>query len=797
MRKTLLIALTAAACLAGCVESRQGLRTRSTSKPILVDEYSALDDRSAAGSITNQNIRKKLEEARRHYLLAMRSSEQGKATIASEHFESAIAILNDLVTYPNIDSNPEFVKLSESLIRDYEEQITSLDSLDANSSFFVLRDKIFQEIETIPLETGRRFTAKRAHAGETSEDVAAEEYQIAMSDNAAVQQCIAFFTSDRGRKFFSRWLERSGRFFPVYERIFAEEGVPQELKYLSMIESGLSPAAVSWAKAVGLWQFIPGTGKQYGLTINWWVDERRDPEKATRAAARFLKDLYNDLGDWHLALASYNCGPNRVKSAIAKANSRDYWQVRNFLPRETQQYVPLYIAAAKIASDPEAYGFTGLNFEQPDEFATVTVKRSHDLQTIADLAKISVATLKALNPELLRDQVPEGIVEYKLRVPHNTSDDLAAKLEELPNPEKPALTWTTHKVRKGESLAAIADKYNVPVADLCDANRMAPSSKLRSGMKLRVPVKGNAPAATEDGDDANLASNDAGRDDDQQQSPTAAPQQTKERQSSTLAENSPAPGRQTTQVSSKHAAKAPRVHVVGRGETLYAISRQYGVSVDELAQLNKLGKNRSVRLGQRLKLGDNAQESTQIARDDRSSASDKNAEKSSKLASKSESKSDARNADDDKKVSSKKDRKALLADDEDAGTSRSRRRGVTTTSSRFETHKVKKGESLIAVAEKYGVSVDDLKTWNAKSIKGDKLAAGASLKIYSESPSKGDARRSSRTNKSAEKKYTVRKGESLAAIADKFGVSLSELRKNNPSIKEKSLRPGQVLRIQK
>lgn len=777
MRKTLLIALTAAAIMAGCAESRQGLRSRTTAKPILVDEYSSLDDRSANNSLSDQALRKKLEEARRHYLLAMRSSEQGKVALASQHFESAMGILNDLVTYPNIDSNPEFVKLSESLIRDYEEQVTSLDSLDANSSFFVLRDKIFQEIETIPLEKKQHFSSKQTLTGAGTES-SAEEYQIAMTDNAAVQQCIAFFTSEKGRKFFSRWLERSGRFFPVYERVLAEEGVPQELKFLSMIESGLSPAAVSWAKAVGLWQFIPVTGQQYGLTINWWVDERRDPEKSTRAAARYLKDLYNDLGDWHLALASYNCGPNRVKSAIAKANSRDYWQVREYLPRETQQYVPLYIAASKIASDPESYGFTGLNYEQPDKYATVVLKSTHDLQSIADAAKIPVATIKALNPELLRDQIPQGVVEYKLRVPGDVSDDLAAKLDQLPPSEKPALAWTTHKVHRGESMTSIADKYNVRVGDLCDANQMSPSSKLRNGMKLRVPVQVTAKSNNDD----NIAKNDSADDTTPSTAATA-----KDHSSQAIASSdAPATPRTTPVAQKQRTVKVPSYHVVGRGETLTRIARQYGVSVSELADMNDLGRNKAVRVGQKLKVGETSKKETI------SIASDARADKgSSKLvAAKGEA---------DKKLSKKEREQLLAAQNDDESDSRSSRRhkGVTTTSSRFETHKVKRGESLIAVADKFGVSVDDLKTWNAKAIKGNKLDAGVSLKIYSESPSKGDARRSSRASKSVEKKYKVRNGENLTEIADKFGVSLAEIRKNNPHVKEKSLRAGQVLKITK
>ncbi len=251
-----------------------------------------------------------------------------------------------------------------------------------------------------------------------SPDPVAPLFQIPLIFNESVESQIEFFTT-RGRSVFQAWLDRSARYVPLMKKIFREYNLPEDLVYVAMIESGFNFHAVSPKKAVGIWQFMKATAREYGLTADPWVDERRDPIKSTRAAAAHFKDLYNLFGSWPLAVASYNAGMGRVQGAVVKAKSEDYWELRNtrYLRSETQEYVPRYMAALIIARDPGAYGFTDPDTE-PFAYEEIIVPQSTDLRRLAASTGATYEQLCDLNPELLRRQTPQS--RYVLRVPPGT-----------------------------------------------------------------------------------------------------------------------------------------------------------------------------------------------------------------------------------------------------------------------------------------------------------------------------------------------------------------------------------------
>ncbi len=251
-------------------------------------------------------------------------------------------------------------------------------------------------------------------------------FHIPLILNESVESQIEYFTT-RGRGIFQAWLDRSARYLPLMKKIFREYNLPEDLVYVAMIESGFNPHAVSPKKAVGQWQFMRATGREYGLNTNPWVDERRDPIKATRAAAAHLKDLYNTFGSWLMALASYNAGTGRIQGAVLKGRSDDFWELSasRFIRIETQEYVPRYLAALIISKNPVAYGFTDPD-EEPFEYEEIVIQKSTDLRSIARYAGSSYEEIRDLNPELLQYRTPQA--RYVLRIPPGTKTSCQQQL---------------------------------------------------------------------------------------------------------------------------------------------------------------------------------------------------------------------------------------------------------------------------------------------------------------------------------------------------------------------------------
>lgn len=306
--------------------------------------------------------------------------------------------------------------------------------------------------------------------------------------NEFVDQWINYFTG-RGRRHFEVYLLRSTRYISMMKKALAEDGLPEDLIYLAMIESGFNTKARSRAKAVGPWQFMKGTGQRYGLEVDYWVDERRDFIKSTHAAAQYLKELHQIFGTWYLAAAGYNAGEGRVLNAVRRSKTRNFWELarsKDNFRAETRNYVPKMIAAALISKNPEKYGFENIPYENPLSWDLIDVPGGLSLRSIANSNNLDLEELKLLNPELVRAITPSSAATYGLRVPQGTGEKVLASLPSIK--KQPADAFIVHKVARGQTLGAIANKYDSSVDVIMDFNNIRKATQVRAGSYLRIPV---------------------------------------------------------------------------------------------------------------------------------------------------------------------------------------------------------------------------------------------------------------------------------------------------------------------
>jgi membrane-bound lytic murein transglycosylase D len=317
-------------------------------------------------------------------------------------------------------------------------------------------------------------------------------HDLPLTVNDEVLSFLNFFQTPRGRAIVETGLRRRGQYHEMISRVLKEEGVPQDLIYLAQAESAFQPLALSRAGARGMWQFVAYRGQQYGLRHTWWIDERQDPEKATRAAAQHLRDLYGLFGDWYLAIAAYNCGPGNVQKGIERTGYADFWELykRNVLPKETKNYVPIILALTLIAKDAAHYGIQ-VDPEVPVPTDVVKPGRAIDLRLVAETIDVDVETLRALNPPLLRLATPDD-PSFELHLPVGSAEKFSAEIADIPADKW--VSWRRHRVEAGETLTSIGKKYHVTPVAIADANSLDHRAALDPGEKLIIPA---APAQSE------------------------------------------------------------------------------------------------------------------------------------------------------------------------------------------------------------------------------------------------------------------------------------------------------------
>jgi len=422
-----------------------------------------------------QDIISRISDIYHIHVLSLEAQAGNDPISAEKHINDAIQASQQLLDdYPEIRSDRRFAELSRIVVSEYRAfyGITETDD-EPQGQVFAFQQEFLDEEPSI------------SENFEFPDNASIRNTQVPLFQNSQVNRHLVYYTLRRP-EVMETWRERAEVYKPMMDKIFAEEGLPPELVYLAYIESGLNPTARSWASAVGMWQFISATGRVYGLEINWWVDERRDPEKATRAAARHLKDLHNIWGDWHLAIANYNISPRGLNRAIRRAGGvKDYWVAYPYLPRETRGYVPGFIATTLINMDPEEFGFQKSYGREPYSYDVVEVDGLMPLDVLAGSIGISTDELKQYNPELLRWATPPGN-KYALKIPAGKRDEFLAAYDDLPK-ETANQSITMHTVRSGESIGLIARKYGTTVSGIFASNENL-STTIYPGQVLAVPL---------------------------------------------------------------------------------------------------------------------------------------------------------------------------------------------------------------------------------------------------------------------------------------------------------------------
>ena len=549
--------------------------SKSTPKPIAL----APQKRVPAAPVTPvppvapDPIQTLIAESDQHFEAGRKELALGYLEKARVEFDQALDTL--LESPEGARSNPRLREHFDRLV----DRISVLEqaALATGDGFSETRSEPAAIDSLLGVDTFESTAPKAATAEAVQADLDSRPHDIPIPTNDRVLRYVELFQG-RLREFLTEGLSRGVQYLPMIQATFRAEGLPLDLAYIPLIESAFKPSALSRAKARGVWQFMRGTALENGLKADWYLDERADTVKSTQAAAKYLKTLHNMFEDWHLAMASYNGGPGRVKRALTRSRKNDFWQLTGssrWLPRETREYVPMILAAIIIAKNPAQYGFEIVPMDVPPT-ETVVVPEALDLRRVAEWAGVPVDDIQKLNPELRRWTTPIKEGEYTLKVPAGTAERVKEGLADSAPNQLNALQF--HTVKRGETLTTIARKLRVNRTDLAEANYLRATSRVATGTRLVIPRMPSAALL------ARAASTDA--------------EKAAEFIVADVLENTSAV---EPLVENRAAVKNTRAYTVRRGDTLYKIALRFGKTVAQLKAWNGLRSN-TLRIGTRLLL---------------------------------------------------------------------------------------------------------------------------------------------------------------------------------------------------